>query len=140
MYSAESIQSAPGAVLQGMGRGDRDRCIRVGCRYPRRWLALYVAGGFVLVASTWQNRRSRDPSGIGSDSSCGEGAVQCCRVGFRARYEFLRLQHSRSLCSSSPDTKSDIAELTRGNASWGRSARLEVVEEAGTTYIVPDIE
>ena len=51
---------------------------------PPRWLALYVAVGFILVASIRQNGRNRDPSGIGSDSSGCEGAVQCRRAGFRA--------------------------------------------------------
>ena len=53
-YPAQPIQSASGAVFQGMGRGDRDRSIGAGYGNPRRWLALYVAGGFVLVASTRQ--------------------------------------------------------------------------------------
>ena len=115
MYPAQSIRSAPGAVLQWMGRGDRDRGIRAGCHNPRRGMALYVAGGFALVAGTRQNGRNCDPSGIGPRSSCGEGSVQRCRAGFHPRHEFPRLPLSQSICPGSPDTKSGIAELIREN-------------------------
>lgn len=115
MYPAGSLRSASGAVFQGMGKGYRDRGNGAGRENPRRWLALHVAGGLVLVASTRQNGRNRDPPGIGTDSSCGEGTVQCCRAGFHPGYEVSRLPPGQSNSPGSPDTKSCIAELIREN-------------------------
>ena len=54
---------------------------------------------------------------LAPDSSCVEWAVQCCRAGFHPSYKSPRLPLSQSICPGSPDTKSGIAELTRGNAS-----------------------
>lgn len=111
MYPAERIRPAPGAVFQGMGRSDGNGGVRSGRENPRRWLALYVAGGFTFVASARQDRRSRNPSGIGSDSSCGQGAVQCCRAGFRARQEFCRFPHCQRNRPRPPDSKAGLAQL-----------------------------
>lgn len=97
-----------------MGRGYGDSGNGARHENSQRWLALHVADGFVLVASARQNGRSRDPSGIGQDTSCGEGAVQRCRAGFRASYKSRRLALGQSHRQCPSDTKAGLAELIRG--------------------------